>query len=214
MQTRNIYIVGSGKMYASWMKATLIVDNLDIADLIVFTGGEDVNPILYGENKHPRTSYNINRDTLEKKAYDAARKLGIPMIGICRGAQFLTVMNNGKLVQHQDNISYHSVETFDEKSFIISSSHHQAMFPWELPKDNFKVIAWTNGISDIHQDGDQLEMTLPDNKECEIVYYPKTQCLGIQGHPEWMERGVYPKTFEYLDDLLNKFLEDKLIENE
>jgi putative glutamine amidotransferase len=62
-----------------------IVDKLEDADLVVFTGGEDVSPRYYQDTKHPTTSCNPERDSYEiKKAYQAI-ELGKKLIGVCRG---------------------------------------------------------------------------------------------------------------------------------
>ena len=67
-------------------------------DLIVFTGGADVSPEYYGENKGQHTSIDKKRDKVE---YDMFQSLYMtPKVGFCRGAQYLTVLNGGKLVQH------------------------------------------------------------------------------------------------------------------
>lgn len=92
-------------------------------------------------------------------------------------------MNGGKLVQHQDNpLFIHNIKTYTDEDMLITSTHHQAAYPYNLKKDEYKILGWTTDISKFHQDGNQKE--LPLDKEVEIVYYPKTRCLGIQGHPK------------------------------
>lgn len=52
-------------------------------DLMVFTGGEDVNPALYGEKPHVSTRFNEKRDRFERQVWTDYKD--IPKIGICRG---------------------------------------------------------------------------------------------------------------------------------
>ncbi len=203
---RKIYVVGHSQGYSRWMEGEN-VKNMKDADLVVFTGGEDVDPDFYGEFPHPQTQSNRQRDSYEQAEFNEALQRKIPMLGICRGSQFLCVMNDGKLVQHQQNPAfYHDIKTYDGQKIEISSTHHQAAYPYNLPEDKYKVLGWTEGISKFHEDGNQEELNPP--KECEIVYYPGTRCLGIQGHPEMM-RIVHP-TIAYLRDLLNKFLSNEI----
>ena len=97
----------------------------DEADVIVFTGGHDVSPSIYGEMAMPQCGCDMNRDARCVSLYNTARQTGKKMIGICRGAQFLAVMLGGKLYQH---IEYHSYLhwTHDGK-LQINSTHHQGI---------------------------------------------------------------------------------------
>src|SRR6266446_2592686 len=96
---RKIYVVGSSRQYANWMQGEL-VDNIEDADLVLFTGGEDVDPRMYKEPRNPHTGCNLDRDIQEAREFYLANKLKKHIIGICRGSQFTCVMSGGKLVQH------------------------------------------------------------------------------------------------------------------
>jgi putative glutamine amidotransferase len=73
-----------------------------IADLdgVLLSGGEDVDPAHYGEERHPT----VNTVTPEHDAFEialarAALERGVPILGICRGSQVLAVADGGSLVQ-------------------------------------------------------------------------------------------------------------------
>ncbi len=203
---RKIYVVGNSLSYPGWMEG-LITKKLENADLVVFTGGEDVDPSFYTDFKHPSTFSNVRRDLLEEEEFLEARKLGKKCIGICRGSQFLCVMNGGQLVQDQPNPKgRHLIKTYDGKEIEITSTHHQAAFPFNLDESDYKILGWTNELP-YHEDGQRKELAPP--KECEIVFYPKTDCLGIQGHPEMMRESH--ETITYLRNMLNEFMENKLV---
>ena len=211
MKKRKIYVVGGSNGYANWMEGELTGKMME-ADLVLFTGGEDVTPSLYNEPAHPETYSNIHRDLREKAVFEQAVDLNKHIIGICRGGQFVCVASGGKLVQHQQNPSFmHDIITHDGKTLSISSTHHQAQFPWNMPAtlDNFKILAWTEGISKFHFDGNGQEI-VGNGIECEIVYYPETKALGIQGHPEMMFDPEHP-TIIYLRDLLDKHMKDAIV---
>ena len=200
---RKIYVVGAGgSHYINWMEGQL-EKNIENADLVVFTGGEDVSPDFYGHPVHKTTQYNKARDLYEKKMFDLARSLNKPCLGICRGSQFACVMSGGVLVQNQPNPYFkHMIKTYDNLELEITSTHHQAAFPYEMPKDHYKLLGWTENLLRFHVDGNDEEMN--PEKEAEIVFYPKTNFLGIQGHPEMLD--VNSETIVYLRGLLNKFL--------
>ena len=80
-----------------------IAKSYDEADLLQYTGGEDVSPSLYGRTKHPRSYINRERDMRERIIFLRALKDGKPQAGICRGGQFLNVMCGGSLWQDVNN---------------------------------------------------------------------------------------------------------------
>ena len=98
----------------------------DIA-LVVFTGGEDVYPELYGEEIGFRTYCSPSRDEYEVKMFEFAKKHNIPCAGICRGSQFLCVMAGGKLAQDITGHAGwdHEIATKDGRKLTCNSSHHQ-----------------------------------------------------------------------------------------
>lgn len=206
---RKIYTVGGDGVYTNWMEGSK-VRTMDEADLVVFTGGEDVDPALYGENEGYKTYSNPTRDETEIVKYREALKLGKPMVGICRGAQFLCVMNGGKLIQHMSHPSNHLIITSDGKKLEATSTHHQMQYPYNLPEEDYKLLAWASELSHCHFNGDNQQINFPkiafernSIKEPEIVLYPKTKCLGIQMHPEYWDPTEDHQTIKYLRGLLN-----------
>lgn len=234
MNKTKIFIVsneeGTFSDYTNWIDNHEVVDNVEEADLVLFAGGEDVSSYLYNEPRHSTTNNNPHRDHKEEMIFNYARRMDIPMLGICRGSQFLCVMAGGRLVQDQPNPNYiHSMNVLTDKGtekILISSTHHQAQFPYNMPTERYKVIGWTNGLSNYHHDGENNEMH--PEKECEIVYYPGINALGIQGHPEKLEwdqafmkkfmndrstrtvREEIDRTLSYCNTLVSKLLNNKL----
>lgn len=211
---RKVYVVGRSLEYANWMEAKL-TGAMEEADLVLFTGGEDVSPSLYGEPANPTTFNDYARDVVELAAFKKAQSLGKHVIGICRGSQFLCVMAGGKLVQNMQNkYSEHPVRLKTGEVITISSTHHQAAYPFNLPEDEYDIIGWGEGLSSFHEGGNKEELSIhPDFKEVEIAYYPRIKALGIQGHPEYgwyKNKPANAESLKYLQTLLTDFLEDKL----
>jgi len=143
------------------------------ADLICFTGGRDVNPNLYFADPDPTTdSPNYKRDAECVALYNFAVANGLPCVGICRGAQFITVMQGGSLIQNVDQMhpAFHNVVMTEgpNENMIVSSGHHQAM----LPHRTVQVIG--------KADDGIVEIT---HKERGGHGGPNELC--VQGHPEW-----------------------------
>lgn len=74
---------------------------LAAVDALVLTGGEDVDPALYGRPRRPETEPpDHDRDRSERFLLLAARELGRPVLAICRGMQLTNAVLGGTLVQH------------------------------------------------------------------------------------------------------------------
>lgn len=212
MEKRKIYVVGGDSKYANWCEGDIIT-KIEDADLVIWTGGSDVDPCFYNEQMGMHTCCNIHRDVFEAKEFRKALALKKPMLGICRGSQFLCVMAGGKLVQHQNSSGgIHPIVTYDDKELKVTSSHHQAMYPWGLGEGNFRVLGWTEDESVIHLDGNDQDMEIPEGKEVEVAYFPKIRALGIQSHPEWMFTNAPEDatTINYFRDLLDKTINGNL----
>jgi putative glutamine amidotransferase len=69
-------------------------------DGLLLTGGGDVDPVFYGETRHPATEdAEPGRDEFEIDLARRALDEDVPLLAICRGAQVLNVAAGGTLVQ-------------------------------------------------------------------------------------------------------------------
>lgn len=126
---------------------------VEVLDGLVLSGGEDVDPVHYGEEAHPTVAKNIDpmRDAQEIALYRLARERGLPVLGICRGIQLINVALGGTLWQDlpsdkPDGLPHnqpdgrdartHSVEVtpgsrlaraLGGTRFDVNSFHHQAI---------------------------------------------------------------------------------------
>jgi len=74
---------------------------LDLLDGLVFTGGSDLNPAMYGQAPHPEsTGFHDDRDRAELALIREALGRDMPVLGICRGMQLLNIALGGDLHQH------------------------------------------------------------------------------------------------------------------
>jgi gamma-glutamyl-gamma-aminobutyrate hydrolase PuuD len=173
------------------------------ADLVVFSGGADVDPLLYGEKRHSSVHIDLKRDLSDLTLYQLCLDEGIPMLGICRGAQFLHVMNGGSLFQDVDH-HYGDHDMWDIRNKVmvnnVSSVHHQMVLP---SFDNgFEMIAFKANLSKKRVISPSMTEE-GGNKDVEAFFYRDTGCIGIQGHPEY--RG-YNEFTKWSLDLINQLL--------
>lgn len=180
------------------------------ADLIIFPGGADINPALYKEPIGRNTWFSEENDARQLsyyKPYVGKKRF----FGICRGLQLLTAMAGGKLVQDMSHPSYHRITTCDGRVLSTNSIHHQQAYLKDMPEDSYKLLAWAEKLSDYHMNGNDKDYHFPDDyKEPEVVYYPKINAMGIQGHPEM--GGMPQETRSWLIEQIKKELfHDKLV---
>lgn len=186
---KNVFIVNSNAQYDMMYlrNGFKVVEDIDDADFLQFTGGEDVTPSLYGEETHPRTHCSSARDAYEERIWEAAIERGIPMVGICRGGQFLNVMAGGRMKQHVDGHAiggeHLMVDVSSGEMISVTSTHHQMM----LPSEAGEVIAVASE-STYWEDGDQVRHASDRGDDCEVVWYPETKSLCFQPHPEYVAK--------------------------
>jgi putative glutamine amidotransferase len=76
-------------------------ETLESVDGLIFSGGSDLDPELYGEQAHPETDGWVReRDDFELGLMQAALARDVPLLAICRGSQVLNVALGGDLEQH------------------------------------------------------------------------------------------------------------------
>lgn len=74
---------------------------LKLVDGLIFSGGGDIDPTLYGGSSHPSISrVDTERDAFEIALAKEVLREDIPVLGICRGSQLLNVATDGDLVTH------------------------------------------------------------------------------------------------------------------
>ncbi len=150
--------------YESWIKGSEVetmrlsytlnnINELEKCDGIVLTGGEDVNPRLYNQPEFLRycnpKEIDEKRDEFEWKIVQYAEEHQLPLLGICRGLQFVNVYFGGTLVpdipafgkfnhskletlkdrEHSIFIDPHSslYEIIGEQKGQVNSAHHQSV---------------------------------------------------------------------------------------
>lgn len=160
----------------------------DAGALLLF-GGTDISPSLYKEKPNfanEASGFPSRRDLFEWTLIKEAVATGVPIIGICRGAQLLCAFDGGTLAQDISGHSAgHDIITKDGEVMWAAANHHQMMLP--LPHN--MVLATT--IKPLHEgfylgENDSINPIHETFLEPEAVYFPHLKAVGFQPHPEWM----------------------------
>lgn len=106
-----------------------VANSIESCDLVVFSGGADINPFIYGERPLEVTRFSTARDNMEIGLWKTLPPK-FPKVGICRGAQLGNVLCGGTLWQHVDNHgSRHPIKDLTGIAkphlLVASSVHHQ-----------------------------------------------------------------------------------------
>lgn len=175
-----------------------------VADGLLLTGGEDVDPARYDQETRWARDVSTARDALEADLALRALEAGMPLLAICRGMQLLNVILGGALYQdlgeeRDDEISHDRYEMWDrpihdletegtrwlqgilpEEPFPINSAHHQGIR--RLGRD-LRPVAWARDglVEAVEYDAEGAAWT-----------------VGVQWHPERLlddESGVNAAIF-------------------
>jgi putative glutamine amidotransferase len=76
-------------------------------DGLILSGGADVEPARYGAAPHPAIETQPERDVAELPVVRAALAADLPVLGVCRGMQVLSVACGGRLHQHLPDVTGH-----------------------------------------------------------------------------------------------------------
>ena len=168
------------------------------ADAFILWGGTDIHPSFYKSAAHRMNqapALPSDRDVWEWKAMQHCKANNIPIIGVCRGAQFMCAFAGGKLVQHVNshNGGNHQVVTKDGEMFGVTSAHHQMM---DVEGTRHELLAWTPSplstlfFGETSETPAHIKEGLSTNTfaEPEAVFFPDIMGLAIQGHPEWANK--------------------------
>lgn len=178
--------------------------------MVVFTGGADISPELYGDTSPKNVCHtNPDRDTEEVNIYRFAQQRGIKMAGICRGMQFLNVMTGGKMMHDISGhgSGSHKVMSRDrDDPFLTNSFHHQMC----IPHKSTHLLAWSNTKLSREYIGDEDRVMNYVGPEVEAIYMPWLKGVGVQWHPEATPKtGGWTTGTSWFRHLINDLLEQK-----
>jgi putative glutamine amidotransferase len=169
---------------------------IDTIDGVLLTGGGDVDPVFYGQERHPSVhDAEPGRDEFEIDLARRAMEADLPVLAICRGSQVLNVAAGGTLVQ-------------DIPSAVNTNLEHSLESPKDCLAHDIRIVSDTRlhaalgGAVDAscachvnsrhHQSVGTLgaslvaSATAPDGV-IEGIEAPRYRfCIGVQWHPEFL----------------------------
>lgn len=214
---QTVHVVGpeNGPSFAQFLgraRCDKSKNGVEDADIVFFTGGMvDVHPAMYGadldlvhESVYWQDQWCVEVMLQYIETYKRCLELGIPMVGVCLGAQFLHVMNGGKVYQDIDNHnSDHAlyINSTGETIENSSSVHHQAV----VENDKMEVLAVTCESNERWLNANDYELVIdnPSSEDVEAFWYEDTLCLGFQGHPEYQS---YPEYSEWCRKMICEYI--------
>lgn len=173
-------------------------DELTRDDCLIVWGGEDISPSLYNKAVGRATGADdrpSRRDNMEWRLMQRAAELGVPIIGVCRGAQMLCALAGGFLIQDCENHAIygkHEVTTDEGVVIKVNSAHHQMLYPFEVEHTMWAAVE--KPLSSYHLD---VDTDIPVPSEPEFVHFPKLKGFAIQWHPEWLRADCESTQFIY-----------------
>jgi gamma-glutamyl-gamma-aminobutyrate hydrolase PuuD len=177
------------------LDVTLDLDPLDPTALegasgLLIPGGGDIDPELYGKQRHPRT-HNVSqrRDRFELTMLGAALERDMPVLAICHGMQLLNVYFGGALVQH---IADSPRRLDHDRDMPRAEPVHGLRIKPGSQLEEILGTTQTDVNSHHHQGldgaaGPLEEVGWAEDRVLEaIVSSEHSWCLGVQWHPEAM----------------------------
>ena len=163
---------------------------IEKCDALLLSGGQDIQPELYGETKLPHCGEVVPlRDRIESYIFERALALDKVLFGICRGFQMINVACGGTLYQdlktdHGTDLQHRMAEPFNRSSHTVTAvpGTPLAALLGEAPF----------AVNSVHHQGakavgtDLKEMAISEDGIVEAVYMPSRRFVwAVQWHPEW-----------------------------
>jgi putative glutamine amidotransferase len=198
--------------YWSWFTAAELESDVELLELsfergnvadiykcdgFMLTGGIDVLPSIFGgaaEYPYMPDSFLPERDEFERLIYEYSQEQKLPVLGICRGMQYINILEGGKVFEdngEEANLVHkkaaedkiHTVSIKSEtllhsatgiEQAEVNSAHHQAVDPRHLG-NNLMISAYSGT-----KDGSIEALEFEDKTN-------KAFMLAVQWHPERMK---------------------------
>ena len=163
---------------------------LDRLDGLMLAGGADIDPQVYGAERHPLTTGCVpERDRFEVALVRCAVQRDLPLLAICRGMQILNVACGGTLHQHLPDVVGHEEHRRVLGSFD-GADHDVRLLPGSLAAraaGEELHVTKSHHHQGVDRVGDALVVTgraLIDDLP-EAIEVPQNRfVLGVQWHPE------------------------------
>ena len=167
----------------------LVPSYLELCDGIVLSGGNDYDPALWGEPRHPKAvPTDPERERFEHALLEAIERLSRPVLGICGGCQIMNIHRGGSLHQFLPDLGFEiehrraSIEEWSRRHDVLleSASRHARMI------GKTRISTNTSHKQSVNRLGRGLTITAraPDGVIEGIEDPSLPFFVGVQWHPE------------------------------
>ena len=167
-----------------------LIHLIGMCDGILLTGGHDVSPEVYGQESLPGlVAACRKRDDMEKVVLKEAIKTDKPLLGICRGIQFINATLGGTLYQdlpsqRPTDTEHHQQPPYDQPIHRVSILKDSPLYAC-LEREELAVNSYHHqAVKDL---APSLEtMAVSEDGLVEAIYMPHHRFLwAVQWHPEF-----------------------------
>lgn len=167
-----------------------LLDAYQLCEGILFTGGHDVDPRVYGEEIRGKCGKTCpTRDKMESILLEQCLEDNKPFLGICRGIQFINAYLGGTLFQdlpteYESNVEHHMIAPYDRQIHEV-----EVIAGTKLAKI---IGAGTHGVNSYHHQAikeisDELNIMAKSSDGLieAVEVRDKKFAIGVQWHPEF-----------------------------
>ncbi len=168
----------------------VITSILDGCGGIIMTGGEDISPLIFGEEPVKGLGkLSPRRDTFDLLLFEMALERSYPIFGVCRGMQLINVALGGTLYQNIDDIPEFNIQHI-QKAGRHEVTHHidvaEGTYLFEALGERALVNSWHHQA--IKELAPNLRVTARSRdgviEAVESVGPDMPPIIGVQWHPE------------------------------
>ncbi|AMQ90562.1 MULTISPECIES: gamma-glutamyl-gamma-aminobutyrate hydrolase family protein [unclassified Marinobacter] len=160
--------------------------DVSLLDGLVLSGGTHVHPNRYGQQPQVTARYDLKRDETDFTLLEQAEEIDIPVLGICRGAQFINVFHGGSLCQ---NVTPLRMKT-RHRPLLLPLQTVQLVQDSRIGRLMHSTLIGANRIHSqaIKHLGRNLRVTALDNDLFvqAIENTGQQWLMGVQWHPEYL----------------------------
>lgn len=164
-----------------------------MCDGFLFAGGHDVSPSLYGEEKIPQCAQTCaERDEMERLLFLEVLALDKPVLGICRGIQFINAVLGGTLYQDlptqmPSRVEHHQTPPYDRPVHSVTLKTGSPLFEL-LQKKTLAVNSYHHQAIRRLAEGLETMAVSPDGLAEAVCLPQKRFVWALQWHPEFAYR--------------------------
>lgn len=164
---------------------TLSIGDITACHGVVLPGGGDITPAFFGEHNKGSQNIDTELDIIQLQAADYCIRNVIPLLGICKGMQVINVAFGGTIIQ--------DLPTADRHKYVERDQYHLT----DIAADSFlaKLYGTKMTVNSAHHQGvgklgKQLHpiQWCPEDQCIEALVHEKLPVIGLQWHPERLDR--------------------------